>query len=79
MVEVTQELTRGRPVPDGRRELAHTSPLALLRRVRHAVALWRTRSRQREALAALGERDLRDIGLSRLDAWREGRKWFWQG
>lgn len=39
---------------------------------------WRERSRQRRALLNLDDRLLRDIGVSRADAEREGRKPFWQ-
>lgn len=42
------------------------------------VWLWRERSRSRRALAAFGDHQLRDIGLSRADAWRESSKCFWQ-
>ncbi len=39
---------------------------------------WQERSRQRRQLAALGDRMLRDIGVSASDVERETRKWFWQ-
>jgi uncharacterized protein YjiS (DUF1127 family) len=42
------------------------------------VRSWRTRIRERRALAAMDERLLRDIGISRLDAARECAKPFWQ-
>jgi uncharacterized protein YjiS (DUF1127 family) len=42
------------------------------------VFLWLKRSRSRRALARLDEHQLRDIGLSRADAWREGMKPFWR-
>jgi uncharacterized protein YjiS (DUF1127 family) len=35
------------------------------------------RGRTRRALESLSDHDLRDIGLSRADAWREARKPFW--
>ena len=41
-------------------------------RDRHAVY------RQRRELLALDDRMLKDIGLSRADAFREGRKPFWR-
>ena len=41
------------------------------------IALWRRRAQERQALAAMGERDLRDIGITSLDAWCEANKPFW--
>lgn len=41
--------------------------------------LWRTRIREREALASFDDRDLKDLRLSRWDAQREAAKPFWQG
>lgn len=38
-----------------------------------------SRSRERQVLASLDARGLRDIGLAREEAAREARKWFWQG
>jgi len=49
--------------------------------VRTFVALvgeWRRRSETRRALLAFGERDLRDIRLSRCDAENEASKPFWR-
>ena len=64
------------------------------RRARHAPALlalgdatqwaadvlrqWRRRSRERAELAALDDRTLRDIGLTRADANYLGNKPFWR-
>jgi uncharacterized protein YjiS (DUF1127 family) len=39
---------------------------------------WRRRARGRRELAALGERALRDIGVSRYDAYHEASKPFWR-
>lgn len=39
---------------------------------------WIDRARKREVLAGLNDHLLRDIGITRLDAARESRKWFWQ-
>lgn len=41
------------------------------------ITTWHYRSQQRAALAALDERQLRDIGLSRADTDLEARRWFW--
>lgn len=42
------------------------------------LELWRERAQQRRRLMELDDRLLRDIGLSRADAEREGRKPFWK-
>ena len=42
------------------------------------VALWIERVRQRDALAALDDHQLRDIGLTRAEAAREWEKPFWR-
>jgi len=45
--------------------------------LRHIVT-WLERARQRQALLALDEWVLKDIGLSRADVMRETDKAFWQ-
>jgi uncharacterized protein YjiS (DUF1127 family) len=40
--------------------------------------IWRQRLRDRRALALMDERSLRDLGLSRYDAFYEARKPFWR-
>jgi uncharacterized protein YjiS (DUF1127 family) len=47
------------------------------RRFRHLVALWRARAGERQALAVMTDRDLRDIGLSPGEAIDATRKPFW--
>lgn len=42
------------------------------------VSVWLERSRSRRALAAFDDHQLRDIGISRADAWRESSKRFWR-
>ena len=42
------------------------------------LATWIARTRQRHALTALDEHQLRDIGITRLDAARECGKPFWR-
>jgi len=42
------------------------------------LAPWIERTRQRNALAALNDDQLRDIGITRLDAARECCKPFWR-
>jgi uncharacterized protein YjiS (DUF1127 family) len=41
------------------------------------VSSWIERSRQRQALAALNDHELRDIGITRSEAVREAEKPFW--
>lgn len=50
-------------------------PLAELVRL---IGLWRRRAAERRALLAMSERDLRDIGITRLDAQREAYKPLWR-
>lgn len=42
------------------------------------IASWWRRSQDREALMRMTDRDLKDIGLRRYDAYREARKPFWR-
>ena len=42
------------------------------------IVSWRERACQRRALASLPDHMLKDIGISRVDAWREAEKPFWQ-
>ena len=44
-----------------------------------AVEHWLERSRQRRALLEASDHLLKDIGLSRAEAYREGAKPFWRG
>lgn len=48
-----------------------------VRRVTLKVRGWMERSRQRQALSELDDRQLQDIGLSREAAMAEARKPFW--
>ena len=54
----------------GERSLGH--------RILHMVALWHHRHRSRRHLAALDDRELDDVGLSRDERRAECRKRFWQ-
>ena len=42
------------------------------------IASWIERARQRNALAGLNDQQLRDIGITRVDAVRECGKPFWR-
>ncbi len=39
---------------------------------------WRERARERRQLLTMTSRELRDIGLSNVDAWREANKPLWR-
>ena len=52
---------------------------ALLARLWQRLVLWRRRAVERKELATLTPRELRDIGLSRVDAIGEIDKPFWRG
>jgi uncharacterized protein YjiS (DUF1127 family) len=47
-------------------------------RVAEIGLTWLERSRQRRHLAELNDYMLRDIGLTRVDAWTEAEKPFWR-
>lgn len=47
-------------------------------RVLDTLREWRHRSRSRAVLAALDDRMLRDIGVTRAEAWCEAAKPFWR-
>jgi uncharacterized protein YjiS (DUF1127 family) len=48
------------------------------RRMLEVVKRWRVRERGREVLARMSPQQLRDIGLSEADVWRETRLPPWQ-
>jgi uncharacterized protein YjiS (DUF1127 family) len=50
----------------------------VLARMASELGEWRRRLRDRRALAAMSDRSLRDIGLTRYDADWEARKPFWR-
>jgi uncharacterized protein YjiS (DUF1127 family) len=57
--------------------LAHEITYLIIR-LFDGLARWNARARERHILAAMDERGLRDIGLSRGDSAMESRKPFWQ-
>jgi len=59
--------------PQQRREPIHPAAAAVM-----LIARWIERTRQRKALAALDDHQLRDIGVTRVDAARECGKPFWR-
>ena len=56
-----------------RRERIHPAAAASI-----LFATWIERARQRNALAVLDDHQLRDIGITRVDAARECEKPFWR-
>ena len=50
----------------------------MLNAVAGRLARWIDHHRQRRALLALEDHLLKDVGLSRADAYREGSKHFWE-
>jgi uncharacterized protein YjiS (DUF1127 family) len=53
-------------------------PTSHLRRTLALLDIWRRRLRDRRALALMDDRSLRDLGLTRYDAFYETRKPFWR-
>jgi uncharacterized protein YjiS (DUF1127 family) len=49
-----------------------------LRGIIATIGTWRSRSRGRQCLLRLNDRELKDIGISRYDAQYEARKPFWR-
>ena len=46
--------------------------------MRHTLFFMLERQKQRKALLDLDDRLLRDMGITREQAWMSARKWFWQ-
>ncbi len=61
------------------RPAASTSGHNLAARIKTALRVWVVRMQQRQQLAAMNTYELRDIGLSRSDAFREVQKAPWKG
>jgi len=61
----------------GHRQRMHPATEALIS-IFDTVATWMERNRQRHTLANLPDYMLKDIGVSRVDAWREAKKPFWR-
>ena len=57
---------------------AKRQPIPLVAAAWLLIARWIERTRQRNALAGLNDHQLRDIGITRLDAARECEKPFWR-
>ena len=48
------------------------------RNVLAVIRTWAARGRERRVLGEMEARELNDIGVSRAQALREARNWFWQ-
>jgi uncharacterized protein YjiS (DUF1127 family) len=68
------------PLASSRPVAPHVPMLAagLLVRGMERIDAWWSRARSRRALLEMSDAMLKDIGLSRADAWREGREPFWR-
>ena len=58
--------------------LERMRPNNIFGKVVETVLAWRARARERAELAALDDRMLKDIGLTRSDVYREHHKPFWR-
>lgn len=72
----THSKTLTTPCPYGGQ--TRTSFADVMKRAGRTVALWRSRARQRRALADLSPELLNDIGVSPRQAFLESRKPFWR-
>ena len=68
-----QPYVRWRPTPP-----AAFHPIPRVGNAVGVIAQWIDRVRQRQALAGLDDRMLRDIGITRVEAARECEKPFWR-
>ena len=50
----------------------------LLGKIWQTLMVWQQRASERVALRSMDDRELKDIGITRADVWRECRKPFWQ-
>ena len=82
MKAISFEATGGRSTrigpPPSLRRAWHHGLIEAMPRAFATLSEWRRRSRDRAELAALDDRALRDIGVSRADVWREINKPFWR-
>lgn len=55
----------------------HRPAAGMMTGLTRVLGLWRERRRQRRALLELSDALLKDVGLTRADAWGEAAKPFW--
>jgi uncharacterized protein YjiS (DUF1127 family) len=77
-IVTTEPLNADRPTNASIVNEARKILCSALLRLSEVTWTWRTRARSRDELAQLNDQDLKDIGLSRADAYRESSKPFWQ-
>jgi uncharacterized protein YjiS (DUF1127 family) len=65
-------------MPAQRPTRAATAPAGWIDSASNLLARWVDASRSRQTLDVLDEHMLRDIGITRDEALREARKFFWQ-
>ena len=71
------------PIPGIRRRGIEPRPsrggrwLTAVTAIATTISFWRRHARSRRLLATLDDHLLRDMGLSRVEAWRESDKYFW--
>jgi uncharacterized protein YjiS (DUF1127 family) len=66
-------------VPGGGAAAGSAWPRASLpRRLVTTIRLWRRRAQESRDLLGMPDRMLRDMGITRSDAWRAARKPFWR-
>jgi uncharacterized protein YjiS (DUF1127 family) len=70
-------LLASRRVPSGA-ALFNNGPLVWISLAVDGLWEWRRRHRSRHQLKVMSDHMCKDIGISRADAWREGRKPFWK-
>jgi uncharacterized protein YjiS (DUF1127 family) len=75
-------MSRTLPLPVFSQSSGAASPSCLMRphvlNLVKLLAAWRERARSRALLAHLSPRDVKDLGLSKADAWAEINKPFWR-
>jgi uncharacterized protein YjiS (DUF1127 family) len=73
---VHRPLTNSHPLPS--LSTLRVAALSLIQGAGDLAATWRRRARERTQLARLSDHDLHDIGLNRVDVYRETSKPFWR-
>ena len=59
-------------------QFARSPQPSLLRRLGDTLRRWERQTRERQELARLSERELRDMRVSSADVWHEIRRPFWR-
>jgi uncharacterized protein YjiS (DUF1127 family) len=64
------------PGPSIAQDIANLA--AGVRQAVETLQIWKQRAHERRQLLAMSDRGLRDIGITRVDAWREANKPLWR-